>query len=251
MARHTMAIQMVATGTVTTDNVGSHRLTKHRLVVLLSGRGSNLSAFIDAIESGQLNASVPLVVSNRADAEGLVLARAASIETLTLSHHDYPSRELFDDALAEVVASASPDLVILAGFMRILTPVFVERFEGRLMNIHPSLLPKYPGLRTHQRALDNQDRTAGATVHYVTAQLDGGPPVLFAELTISDSDTADTLAARILPLEHVIFPMAAGLHLSGRLRQHEGKAWLDNAPVPATGFNWQHISVSEINVSSQ
>lgn len=209
-----------------------------RLVLLISGRGSNMEAFIQGVSDGSIPGSIARVVSNRPGAAGLDIARAAGIDTVTIDHRDYDSREAFDADLAEAVAAADPDLVILAGFMRILTPVFVDRFEGRLLNIHPSLLPLYPGLNTHQRALDNGDTLAGATVHYVTSELDGGPPVLQASVTVQPDDTATTLASRILTLEHQIYPQAAIWHLDGRLRYHAGQAWFDDAPLPATGLQW-------------
>ena len=131
--------------------------------------------------------------------------------------------------------------MILAGFMRILTPVFVDRFAGKLLNIHPSLLPKYPGLHTHQRAIDAGDSEAGATVHYVTSELDGGPPVMQVRLTIRSEDTAESLAARLLPLEHQLYPAAAALHLSGRLHLSNGLLELDGEPLPATGIDWRPL----------
>ncbi|MDB5969644.1 MAG: phosphoribosylglycinamide formyltransferase [Hydrocarboniphaga sp.] len=184
-----------------------------RLVVLISGRGRNLQALIEATRSGALPAEIALVVSNRADAQGLGLAEAAGIATHVLPHTAYPNREAFDAELLRIVVAAKPDLVALAGFMRILTPVFISAFEGRLLNIHPSLLPRHRGLNTHARALAAGDTEHGATVHFVTQQLDEGPPILQGRIPIHPDDTAETLAERVLEeVELKIYPQAiAGL----------------------------------------
>jgi phosphoribosylglycinamide formyltransferase-1 len=208
------------------------------LVMLISGRGSNMEAFIRAIAEGALDARIAGVISNVAGAPGLDLARQANLPTRVLPHGDYPDRESFDAALGNEVASNKPDLVILAGFMRILTPEFVDRFAGMLLNIHPSLLPKYPGLNTHQRAIDAGDAEAGATVHYVTGELDGGPAIMQVRLPIQPEDTADSLAQRLLPLEHQLYPAAAKLHLSGKLTLTNGTLVLDGKTIPPTGLEW-------------
>lgn len=208
----------------------------HRLVVLLSGSGSNLQAFIDAIAAGDLPATIAGVISNRADAGGLARAQAAGIATAVLDHKTFASREDFDRALLARVQALAPDLVILAGFMRILTPLFVRPLAGRLLNIHPSLLPKYPGLDTHRRAIDAGDAAAGATVHFVTEELDGGPPVLQAQVPLQADDTPATLAARVLQLEHRIYPLAARWHAEGRLQLIGNRAVFDGAPLPGTGY---------------
>ena len=189
-----------------------------------------------------MGGEISLVVSNRPGAGGLTIAQDAGIETALIDHQRYPTREAFDQDLAGVIDSAQPDLVVLAGFMRILTPEFVARFAGRLMNIHPSLLPLYPGLHTHQRALDNGDRYAGATVHYVTGELDGGPPVLQATVPVNSEDDADTLAARVLAVEHQIYPVAVNWHLCGRLRWDDSDLLKDGVPVPPTGELWENAS---------
>ncbi len=207
-----------------------------RLAILISGRGSNMQVFIDACANGDLDAQIELVVSNNPDAAGLQLAAEASIATCCIDHRSYPSREAFDQALVERLHSARVDLVILAGFMRILTPVFIAPFAGRLLNIHPSLLPKYPGLHTHQRALDAGDSEAGVTVHFVTQELDGGPPIVQARVPIVPGDTADTLAARVIVQEHIIYPVAARWYLQGRLKLTDKGAYLDDKPIPATGI---------------
>jgi len=200
-----------------------------------------MEAFIRAVNDGSLNADIACVISNRPQAAGLALAAEAGIATRVVDHTQYPSREEFDQQLARAVDAEAPDLVVLAGFMRILTPVFTDRFVGRLLNIHPSLLPRYPGLNTHQRAIDNGDDEAGATVHYVSSELDGGPPLLHARVPIEPGDTAQTLAARILPLEHLIYPAAARLHLEGRLALRGGSALLDGELLPAEGLNWEEL----------
>jgi phosphoribosylglycinamide formyltransferase 1 len=210
-----------------------------RIAILISGRGSNMGAIVDACDRGELPARVCLVLSNRADAEGLASARQAGIATACIPHGDYPDRESFDAALVERLQQAQPDLVILAGFMRILTPVFITPFAGRLLNIHPSLLPKYPGLHTHQRALDAGDAEAGSTVHFVTPELDGGPPVLQAKETILPDDTAESLAARVVALEHEIYPLAALWFLQGRLTLNPQGAFLDGQKIPAHGIAYR------------
>ncbi|MBN7798504.1 phosphoribosylglycinamide formyltransferase [Parahaliea mediterranea] len=207
-----------------------------RLAILISGRGSNMQAFIEAVERGTLNADISLVASNNPDAAGLELAARAGIDTSVVNHRDYDSREAFDAALAARIERTGADLVILAGFMRILTSVFITAFSGRLLNIHPSLLPKYPGLNTHQRALDAGDTEAGVTVHFVTEELDGGPPILQARVPIEAGDTADSLARRVIVEEHKIYPLAARWFIQGRLRLTDQGALLDGEKIPATGI---------------
>jgi len=209
-----------------------------RLAILISGRGSNMQAFIDACRRGRLKAEVALVLSNNPEAPGLVTAAGAGIPTACINHRDFDTREAFDRALVETLDRYRPDLVILAGFMRILTPVFIEPFAGKLLNIHPSLLPKYPGLHTHQRALDAGDSEAGVTVHFVTPELDGGPPILQARVPVHPGDTADTLAARVILREHEIYPMAARWQLEGRLELTEKGAFLDGKQIPASGIDY-------------
>ena len=211
----------------------------HRIAVLLSGRGSNFQSLLNASAAGLLGGNIDLVISNRPGAGGLNIAHDAGIETALIDHQNYPTREAFDRDLAGVLDNRSPDLVVLAGFMRILTADFVERFAGRLLNIHPSLLPLYAGLNTHQRALDNGDTHAGATVHYVTGELDGGPPVLQARVPIEPGDDARTLAARVLAVEHQIYPVAVNWHMTGRLTLIDGTLRKDDVALPATGHLWE------------
>jgi phosphoribosylglycinamide formyltransferase-1 len=197
-------------------------------VVLISGGGSNLQALIDAEQAGTLPVDIRAVISNRADAGGLARAERAGIATRVLSHRDFASREDYDRALDRLIHGFEPRLVVLAGFMRILTPGFVTRFRGRMFNIHPSLLPKYPGLHTHQRALDAGDTEHGATVHFVTEELDGGPPVLQARVPVLPDDDAERLAARVLEREHRIYPLAVRWFADGRLAlDADGRAMLD------------------------
>lgn len=214
----------------------------NRIAVLISGRGSNLQAFIDAIEKGQLDAQITLVVSNNPEAAGLEKAAAAGINTQCINHRDFASREDFDGALVACLNEFKVDLVILAGFMRILTPVFIDAFQGRLLNIHPSLLPKYPGLHTHQRALDAGDTQAGVTVHFVTAELDGGPGILQAAVPVLGDDTAETLAQRVIVEEHGIYPKAAQWFMEGRLKLTEQGAIFDGQALPATGASNPHAN---------
>ena len=187
-----------------------------RLGVLISGRGSNLKAIIDAIASRRLDASVAIVISNRADAPGLDHATRAGIETLVLSHRSFATREDYDRALVQELTKRDVSLVCLAGFMRLLSPFFVDAFPDRILNIHPSLLPKYPGLHPQQQALDDGATVSGATVHIVNKDLDAGPIVLQQSVPVIAGDTADTLAARILEVEHQLYPRAIEKVLSGR-----------------------------------
>jgi phosphoribosylglycinamide formyltransferase-1 len=209
-----------------------------KLLILISGSGSNLQSFIDQCQSGELPASICAVISNRPGAFGLERAEKAHIATRTIDHTLFGSREQFDQALMEAIDAYSPDLVILAGFMRILTPEFVKHYQGRLLNIHPSLLPKYPGLNTHQRAIDAADSEAGATVHFVTEELDGGPAVIQASVPIMDSDDAESLASRIVAFEHSIYPEAAKWFAEGRLKLENNHAVLDGRVLAATGFTY-------------
>ncbi|MEH6582409.1 MAG: phosphoribosylglycinamide formyltransferase [Halioglobus sp.] len=213
-----------------------------RIAILISGRGSNMQAFIDACENKTLSANICVVLSNNPDAPGLEKARAMGIDTACINHRDFPSREDFDQAMVDCLTQYHVDLVILAGFMRILTPVFITPFQGRLLNIHPSLLPKYPGLNTHQRALDAGDPEAGVTVHFVTPELDGGPPILQARVAVRPDDDAATLAARVILREHDIYPLAAAWYLDRRLKLTDQGATLDSTLLPATGI--QHTQAT-------
>ena len=190
---------------------------KLRLLVLISGSGSNLQAIIDACANGKLHAEVVAVISNRPGVRGLQRAEQAGINAELLDHKGFDSREDFDAALIERIDKHQPELVILAGFMRILTPAFVRHYAGRMLNIHPSLLPKYQGLNTHQRALDAGDAEHGVSVHYVTEELDGGPVVLQAAVPVLPGDDAASLAARVQIEEHKIYPAVIQWIAEGRL----------------------------------
>ena len=202
-----------------------------KLAVLISGSGSNLQAFIDCCADKSLPAEIAVVLSNKKQAFGLQRAEQAGIPTLCIDHREFKDREEFDTAMVAALSDYEVDLVILAGFMRILTPIFIEAYRGRLLNIHPSLLPKYPGLQTHQRALDAGDQEAGVTVHFVTEELDGGPPIVQARVPIMAGDDADMLAARVLQQEHIIYPQAAQWFCQGRLTLAGNQVLLDGAPV--------------------
>lgn len=200
-----------------------------RAAVLISGSGSNLQSFIDHVANGQLDLNLAVVVSNRENAFGLQRAAKAGIPQELVAHDKFPNREDFERALAEVLDKHSVDLIILAGFMRILSPWFVNKFAGRILNIHPALLPAYPGLDTHQRVLDAGDQQHGSTVHFVTEELDGGPLIMQGRLDIRRGETAAELAARVQSIEHQIYPACAALYASGRLRFEHDAAYLDGA----------------------
>jgi len=200
------------------------------VVVLISGGGTNLQALIDAA-GRDLPVEIRAVISNEPDAYGLERARRAGIAAEVVNHRDHPDREAFDRALAERIDRHSPKLVVLAGFMRILTPYFVHRYAGRLLNIHPSLLPKFKGLHTHRRALEAGEKVHGASVHFVTEALDGGPVVLQARVPVKPDDTPEILAARVLEKEHVIYPMVVRWFAEGRLELRDGRVWFDGRPL--------------------
>lgn len=201
-----------------------------KIVILISGRGSNMEALLKAQAAGELPVDIAAVISNRPDAKGLATAEAAGIATRVVDHKAYAGREAFDAALAECIDAFAPDLVVLAGFMRILTEGFVSHYEGRLLNIHPSLLPAFPGLHTHQKAIDEGVRVHGCTVHFVTPALDHGPVVIQAVVPVLDEDSEDTLAARVLAQEHKVYPQAVRWFAEGRLRL-EGKRVRLSTPV--------------------
>ncbi|UUQ67904.1 phosphoribosylglycinamide formyltransferase [Pseudomonas fuscovaginae UPB0736] len=207
------------------------------VVVLLSGSGSNLQALIDDVRTGDNPAHIAAVISNRTDAYGLQRARDAGIETRTLDHKAFEGREAFDAALIELIDAFNPQLVVLAGFMRILSAEFVRHYQGRLLNIHPSLLPKYKGLHTHQRALDAGDSEHGCSVHFVTEELDGGPLVVQAVVTVESGDSAQSLAQRVHTQEHRIYPLAVRWFAEGRLSLGEQGALLDGQLLAASGHS--------------
>jgi phosphoribosylglycinamide formyltransferase-1 len=201
------------------------------LVVLISGRGSNLKAILDAIEAGELPAVVAAVISTSAGAPGLEYARRRHIDTLALEAADYPARNDYDRALLGLIERFNPDLVVLAGFMRILTPAFVRHLRGRIINIHPSLLPAFRGLRTHQRALESGVREHGASVHFVTEELDGGPIIAQVRVPVLADDDADTLAARVLHEEHRLYPQTLRWLAEGRICWDGEQVLFDGQPL--------------------
>ncbi|MDX1319502.1 MAG: phosphoribosylglycinamide formyltransferase [Oceanospirillum sp.] len=201
------------------------------IVILISGSGSNMQAIIDAVDSGEISGHISAVISNRPDAFGLERAQSAGIHTEVLDHTEFKSREMFDLNLIRKVDEFEPDLVILAGFMRILTPDFVRRYSGKLINIHPSLLPKYQGLHTHKRAIEAGDKEHGASVHFVTEELDGGPVFIQASVPVKEGDTPDTLAKRVLTQEHKIFPIAVKWFMQGRVQLENGIPHMDGVSL--------------------
>ena len=205
------------------------------VVVLISGSGSNLQALLDSVAHDGNPARIAAVICNRAGAYGLERAKQAAIATELLDHKQFDGREAFDAALIQAIDAHQPDLVVLAGFMRILTPGFVQHYSGRLLNIHPSLLPKHKGLHTHQRALEAGDTEHGCSVHFVTEELDGGPLVVQAVLPVMADDTAESLARRVHQQEHQIYPLAVRWFAEGRLRLGAQGAMLDGQPLPASG----------------
>ncbi len=204
------------------------------VVILISGRGSNMEALLAAVARGELPVRVAAVISNRPDAKGLDTAAAQGVPTAVVDHKAYAGREAFDAALAACIDGYAPDLVVLAGFMRILTEGFVRRYEGRLLNIHPSLLPAFPGLHTHQKALEMGVRIHGCTVHFVTPALDHGPVVVQAAVPVLDGDDEASLAARVLQQEHIVYPLAVRWFAEGRLALEGGRVRLAaERPQPA------------------
>ena len=202
------------------------------LVVLISGSGSNLQAIIDACASGQINAEIKAVISNKADVFGLKRAQRANIPTHALDHSLFGNRQSFDRALKKLIDSYQPQLVVLAGFMRILTEEFVNHYLGRMLNIHPSLLPNFQGLNTHKRACESGIKEHGVSVHFVTPELDGGPVVNRAIIEVASSDTPESLSKRVLEEEHRIYPEAIGWFADGRLQLNGNQAMLDDTPIP-------------------
>ncbi len=201
------------------------------IVVLISGRGSNLQSLIRAQQAGTLNARFTAVISNRPEAAGLQFSAEAGITTEVVDHKNYEGREAYDQALMTAIDQHQPDLVVLAGFMRILTTDFVRHYSGRLINIHPSLLPKFKGLHTHQQALDAGEKVHGASVHYVTEELDGGPVFLQVSVAVEDDDDVDSLAARVLEQEHRLYPAAVQMIAEGRISLVDGALQLDQTPL--------------------
>ncbi|HEU4602297.1 MAG TPA: phosphoribosylglycinamide formyltransferase [Steroidobacteraceae bacterium] len=207
---------------------GASRL---RVVILISGRGSNMRAIAEHAQHGTLPIDIVAVISDKPEAAGLATASSLNIPTRAISPRDFIDREAFDAALAELIESFDPQLVVLAGFMRILTAKFIARFHDRILNIHPSLLPKYRGLHTHRRCLEEGDAQHGCSVHYVTAELDGGPVIIQATVPVLPGDTEATLSARVQQQEHRIYPEAIDLIARGRVKFRDDRVWLDGQPM--------------------
>jgi phosphoribosylglycinamide formyltransferase-1 len=208
-----------------------NRARNIRLVVLISGRGSNLQAILDQAASGELPVEVAAVISNRPGVAGLERARKAGVPALELDHKNFPDRPTFEAALIELIDRHRPDLVALAGFMRLLAAGFTDHYQGRLLNIHPSLLPKFRGLHTHERALAAGETEHGASIHFVTAELDGGPIIVQARVPVLPGDDPDTLAARVLEQEHRLYPLAIRWFAEGRCRLDGERVWFDGEPL--------------------
>jgi phosphoribosylglycinamide formyltransferase, formyltetrahydrofolate-dependent len=200
-----------------------------RITVLISGRGSNLAALIDAANRGAIDGAITHVISNRPDAAGLALAERHGIAADVVDHRAFPSRAAFEAALAATLDQGEPDVIVLAGFMRILGADFVQRYAGRMLNIHPSLLPAYPGTGTHRRALDDRATRHGCSVHFVTPDVDGGPVIAQAEVPVLPGDDAATLAARVLEAEHRLLPQVVGWYCAGRIVQEDGRVRIVDA----------------------
>lgn len=206
------------------------------VVIVISGSGTNLQAIIDAWQAGTLPVDIRAVISNRPGVKGLQRAMQAGIETAIVDHSKYDSRDTFDRALQQTIDSYAPRLVILAGFMRILGHDFVNHYQGRMINIHPALLPNFPGLKTHERALEAGVEEHGASVHFVTTEVDGGPIIIQGHVRVEADDTPDSLASRVLQQEHRIYPEAIRLYATGRVRMHNNQVLLDAKPLPHGGI---------------
>lgn len=202
-----------------------------KTAILISGSGTNLQAFIDSQLRGELPLELSVVLSNRSDAHGLVRAKTAGIPTAFVDHRQYADRAAFDKAMAARLDDWNPELLILAGFMRILSSGFVERYAGRILNVHPALLPAYPGLNTHQRVIDAGDAWHGSTVHFVTEELDGGPGILQGRLPVGECRSASDLALRVQAVEHQVYPQAAGWVGEGRVEFRDNTTWMDGVAV--------------------
>ncbi|MDO2951766.1 phosphoribosylglycinamide formyltransferase [Aeromonas simiae] len=207
-----------------------------RILVLISGNGSNLQAILDACQEGRVAGEVVAVVSNKGEAYGLTRARAAGCATEVLEVAGFADRAEYDAALGDLVEGYRPDLIVMAGFMRILSPAFIARFHGRMLNIHPSLLPKFQGLHTHRRAIEAGESEHGASVHFVTEELDGGPVVLQARVPIFEGDTEAEVAARVQVQEHAIYPLVVSWFCMGRLVMMQDKALMDGEPLGPAGY---------------
>lgn len=212
-----------------------------KIVVLISGGGSNLQSLIDACGTSQIDGSICAVISNRPDVKGLERAGSAHIPHQVIDHTGFANRHEFETALRAAIDQYTPDLIVLAGFMRVLTAEFVNKYLGKLINIHPSLLPKFTGLHTHQRAIEARETHQGASVHFVTAELDGGPVIIQDRVEIDPQDDAASLAAKVLVKEHLIYPQAVQWFMSGDLVFNDGQCFLHGKPLGPEGIQvWRH-----------
>lgn len=209
---------------------------KKRIIVLVSGNGSNLQAIINACQNNLINGKIVAVISNKPDVYSLIRAKQANIPSHVINHKEFASREAFDHQLQLQIEQYQPDLIVLAGYMRILTPHFVQHYSGKMLNIHPSLLPKYPGLNTHRRAMEAGDKEHGTTVHFVTDELDGGPIILQAKVPIFDNDEEQDIVERVLAQEHQIYPLVIKWFCDDRLSMINGRAYLDQTMIPKSGY---------------
>lgn len=223
----------------------------HRLAVLISGSGTNLQAIIDAVQSGRLTAEIAVVLSNSATAAGLQRAIRAGIPTLTLDHRNYPDRHSFDQAMIAELDRFRPDSVVLAGFMRILSADFVRHYHGRLINIHPSLLPRHKGLHTHRRALEAGDREHGCTVHFVTEELDGGPAIARARVPVLANDDEVLLSKRVQAREHDLYPRVLDWRASGRLTLGPQGVLLDGKAIASEGLDIDQLPADAVDVTGR
>lgn len=209
---------------------------KKRIIILVSGNGSNLQAIINACQNNLINGKIVAVISNKPDVYSLIRAKQANIPSHVINHKEFASREAFDHQLQLQIEQYQPDLIVLAGYMRILTPHFVQHYSGKMLNIHPSLLPKYPGLNTHRRAMEAGDKEHGTTVHFVTDELDGGPIILQAKVPIFDNDEEQDIVERVLAQEHQIYPLVIKWFCDDRLSMINGRAYLDQTMIPKSGY---------------
>lgn len=207
-----------------------------KICVLISGTGTNLQAILDAIDANRINGEVVRVISSKPGVLGLTRAQDAGIDAVVLDHAQYETRESYDNALSAAIDECDPACIVLAGFMRILTPDFVTRYAGKLLNVHPSLLPKYKGLNTHQQAIDNGDEEHGVSVHFVTPELDGGPVIIQSRVPVFEDDTAVDLADRVQEQERRIYPLVLSWFSAGRLKMVNNKAILDEQELPESGY---------------
>lgn len=209
---------------------------KKRIIVLVSGNGSNLQAIINACQNNLINGKIVAVISNKPDVYSLMRAKQANIPSHVINYKEFATREAFDHQLQLQIEQYQPDLIVLAGYMRILTSHFVQHYSGKMLNIHPSLLPKYPGLNTHRRAMEAGDKEHGTTVHFVTDELDGGPIILQAKVPIFDNDEEQDIVERVLAQEHQIYPLVIKWFCDDRLTMINGRAYLDQTMIPKSGY---------------